>query len=191
MFDTPPVPPPPYEQVVAQKLSQCGLPSSGFTLKYENELQSVVIVIGKETGVTKEQFDCINQAAGYDIVIFKDPKLQHAYQDRMFQARRPKMLADARAELEKRGALDGFPERSKFSSDKLFAEALERQCGMKPGAFFVQSPSGLIGKPKLDRQRKADEERMFCLMTAIMYVSAKGEDFGFGFIGNEVLAPKE
>ena len=189
MIDMPQVPPPAYEQVVTQKLLQCGLRAGGFTVRYEDELQSVEIVIDKEAGATSEQIECIRQAVGYEIVTFKDPELQKTYQDQVFAALRPKMLADARAALEKRGVLDGFPERSKYGSDKLFAEALERQCGMKPGSFFVQSQWGLIGQPKLGRQNKAAEDRMACMMAAIMYVSAKGEDFKFGFVGNEAVAP--
>lgn len=189
MVDMPQVPPPAYEQVVTQKLLQCGLRDGGFTVRYEDELQSVEIVIDKEAGATSEQIECIRQAASNEIVTFKDPELQKAYQDRVFAAFRPKMLANARADLEKRGVLDGFPERSDYASDKLFGEALERQCGMKPGSFFVQSQWGLIGQPKLDRQSKVEEDRMACMMTAIMHVSAKGEDFKFGFVGNEAVAP--
>lgn len=189
MIDMPQVPPPAYEQVLSQKLQECGLRNGGFTVKYEKDLQSVEVVIDKEAGASAEHFDCIKQAADYKIVTFKDPELQQAYQDRVFEALRPKMLADARTELEKRGVFDGFPDRSKLGSDKLFAEALERQCGMKSGSFFVQSELGLIGQPKLGSQSKADEDRMSCLMAAIIYVSAKGEDFKFGFIGNE--APEQ
>ena len=189
MIDMPQVTPPAYEQIVTQKLLQCGLREGGFTVRYEDELQSVEIVIDKEAGATSEQIECIRQAASDDIVSFKDPELQRLYQDRVFAAFKPKMLADARANLEKRGALDGFPERSDYASDKLFGEALERQCGLKPGSFFVQSRWGLIGQPKLDRQNKAEEDGMACMMAAIMYVSAKGEAFKFGFVGNEAVAP--
>ncbi|KGB57178.1 hypothetical protein FG91_00287 [Sphingopyxis sp. LC81] len=189
MIDMPQVPPPAYEQVLTQMLLECGLRNGGFTVKYEDDLQSVEIVIEKEAGASKAHFDCIKQAADYEIVTFKDPDLQQAYQDKVFEALRPQMLADARAELEKRGVLDGFPERSKFGSDRLFAEALEQQCGMLPGSFFVQSEWGLVGQPKLDSQSKVDQDRISCLMAAIMYVSAKGESFEFGFIGNEAFAP--
>lgn len=189
MIDMPQVPPPAYEQMLTQKLLECGLRNGGFTVKYEDELQSVEIVIDKSARASAEHFDCIKKAVDHQIVTFKDPDLQQAYQDRVFETLRPKMLADARAELEKRGVLNGFPERSKFGSDKLFAEALERQCGMLPGSFFVQSEWGLIGQPKLDGQSKADEDRMSCLMAAIMYVSARGDGFKFGFIGNEALVP--
>lgn len=189
MIDMPQVPPPAYEQMLTQKLLECGLRNGGFTVKYEEELQSVEIVIDKTARASAEHFDCIKKAVDHQIVTFNDPDLQQAYQDRVFETLRPKMLADARAELEKRGVLNGFPERSKFGSDKLFAEALERQCGMLPGSFFVQSEWGLIGQPKLDGQSKADEDRMSCLMAAIMYVSARGDGFKFGFIGNEALVP--
>lgn len=185
----PQVPPSAYEQVLTQKLLECGLRNGGFTVKYEDELQSVEIVIDKEAGASAEHLDCIKEAADYQLVTFKDPDLQQAYQDRVFEALRPKMLADARAELEKRGIFRGFPERSKFGSDKQFAEALERQCGMPPGSFFVQGKWGLIGQPKLDDQSKAEEDRMSCLMAAILYVSAGGDDFKFGFIGNEASVP--
>jgi hypothetical protein len=191
MIDVPQVPPSTYEQVLTQKLLQCGLRSGGFTVKYEDELQSVEIVIDKEAEASAEHFDCIKHAAGYEVVTFKNIQLQQAYQDRVFEMLRPKMLADARVELGKYGALDGFPERSKFGSDKLFAEAIERQCGMTPGSFFVQSQRGLIGQPKLNSQSKADKEKMSCLMAAIMYISAKGEDFKFGFIGNEAFFPEK
>lgn len=189
MIDMPQVPPPAYEQVLTQKLLECGLRNGGFTVKYEDELQSVEIVIDKEAGASVEHFNCVRQTADYEIVTFKDPDLQQAYQEQVFEALRPKMLADARAELEKRRVLDHFPERSKFGSDKLFADALERLCGIKPGSFFVQSQWGLIGQPQLGSQSKAGEDGMSCLMAAIMYVNAKGENFKFGFIGNEASAP--
>jgi hypothetical protein len=191
MIDVPQVSPPAYEQVLAQKLLQCGLRSEGFTIKYEDELQSIEIVIERAAGASAAHIDCIRQVAGYEIVTFKDPLLQQAYQDRVSEALRPKMLADARAELERRGVMQGFPERSKFASDRLFAEALEQQCGMKPGSFFVESQWGLIGQPKARRQSKTDEANLSCLMAAIMYVSAKGEDFKFGFIGTEAFAPEK
>lgn len=187
----PEVQPPAHEQVLTQKLLKCGLRSGGVTVKHERELQSVQIVIDGDAGASAEHFACIKEAVGCEIVTFKDPELCQAYQDWLFETLKPKMLADARAELMKHGVLDGFPERSNFGSDKLFAEALEQQCGMKPGSFFVQSRWGLIGQPKLGRQSKADEDRMSCLMAAIMYVSAKGENFKFGFIGNEAFAPEQ
>lgn len=188
MIDMPQVPPPAYEQALSQKLLQCGLKDGGFTVKYEDELQSVVIEIEKQAEASAEHFECIHQAAGYEIVIFKEPESQQAYGKWVFEALKPKMLAEARAELEKRGVLDGFPERSNFGSDTLFAEALERHCGITPRSFFVESQSGLTVRPNMGHQSKAQQDRMSCLWAAIMYVNAKGEDFKFGFVGNEAVA---
>jgi hypothetical protein len=191
MIDMPPEPRPAYEQVIEQKLIQCGLRVGGFTVKYEDELQSVEIVIDKQAGASRENIDCIREAAGYQIVTFRDGDMQKAYVEKAFEALKPKMLTEARAALEKRGLLDCFPERSSYASDKLFAEALERHCGMKPGTFFVQSQWGLLGQPKLSNRSKAEDDRMACLMSAITYVSAKGEKFEFGFIGNEAFPPNK
>ncbi len=187
----PQVTPPAYEQVLTEKLLRCGLRSRGISVKYEEEPQSVEIVIDREAGTSAKNFDCIRQASGHEIVTFKDLELQQAYEARVFEELKPKMLADARAELTRHGALEGFPERSRFGSDKLFGEALERQCGMKPGSFFAQNQGGLIAQPKLDPQSEADENKMSCLMAAVMYVSAKGEAFKFSFIGNEALGPEK
>lgn len=101
MIDMPQVPASAYEQVLTQKLLQCGLRNGGFTVKYEDELQSTLIVIEQESEASAGLFDCIKQAVGYEIVTFEDPELQKAYLDRVFETLRPKMLADARAELEK------------------------------------------------------------------------------------------
>lgn len=190
MVDMPQTQPPAYEQVVAQKLLECGLKHGSFTVQYEDILQSVEIVIGADSGAGKSRFDCIKQATGHEIVTFKDPELQQAYQDWTFEALKPKLLEDSRAALAKHGALDGFPERSNFASDQLFAEALERQCGMAPGSFFALSHGSLIGQPKQGHATKAEEQKLSCLMAAIMYVAAKGESFKFGFIGNEAYTPE-
>ncbi len=144
----PPEPRPAYEQVIEQKLIQCGLRAEGFTVKYEDELQSIEIVIHEGAGASRKNIDCIREAAGYEIVTFRDVDSQQAYDEKVFEALKPKMLAEARAALESRGLIDDFPERSSYASDKLFAEALERHCGIKPGTFFVQGEWGLIGQPK-------------------------------------------
>ncbi len=191
MIDLPTESPPAYEQVLTQRLLQCGLRADGFTVQYQRELQSIEIVIEQDAGASASHFDCIRQAIGHDIVRFEDPKLQQEYDRQLADALRPQMLAEARAELEKRGAFEGFPERSGFASDKLFAEALERQCGVKPGSFFVESQWGLIGQPQMGRRSEADAAKLSCLMAAITYVSAKGEGFKFGFIGNEAFAPEK
>jgi hypothetical protein len=129
------------------------------------------------------------EAVNFEMVSFKDPALQRGYEDRIFEVLRPQMLAGAQAELEKRGILAGFPERSKFDSDRLFAEALERHCGMIPGSFFIQSESGLIGQWQAGDVNQTDDDKFSCLSAAMMYLAASGESFNLGFIGNEAITP--
>lgn len=192
MIDMPPEPPPAQVQVIQQKLVECGLKADGFTVKYEDELQSIEIVIGPQAGASSDKFDCIRAAAQHEIVTFNESSLQAAYNGRVAEFIRPKLLEDAQEGLRKRGLLDGFPERANFASDKLFAEALERHCGVKPGSFLVQSQWGLIAQPpKAGPLGSAKWDQMSCIMNALMYVSAKGENFKVGFIGNERVRDEE
>jgi hypothetical protein len=194
VIDVPPEPLPSQEQVIEQRLIECGLDARGISVKYEDYLQSIEIVIGPGAGASVEIFDCIREAAGYEIVTFEDGQLQLAYAERSHELARPRLLAEARDGLAKRGLLEGFPERSDFSSDKLFAEAIERHCSVEPGSFFVEGQWGLVAQPKMggDPLSQSEWDRMSCLMNALMYLSAKGESgFKIGFIGNERVAERD
>lgn len=178
------------ERVIAEGLRECGLAQSGFIIRSNDELQSIEIVIDATAGASKDKLDCIRQASAHEIVTFRDQAMQDAYHERAAEALQPKILAEAREGLEKRGLLKGFPERSAYSSDKLFAEALERHCGMKPGSFLVMSHGQLTAQPKRGELSTEDWDKSACMMNAIMYVSAKGGNFKIGFIGNEAVAPE-
>jgi hypothetical protein len=192
-MDVPSQPPVPHEQVMEQRLVGCGLDASGLTIRYEEELQGIEIIITPNAGASAEKFDCIRQAVGYEIVTFEDRDMQRGYLDHSFEEARPQLLAEAEEGLRKRGLLEGFPERANFGSDKLFAEALERHCGAEPGSFFVESQWGLIAQPPhdVDPPSGAEWDRLACLLNAMMYGNAKGEGFKVGFIGNEKFRESE
>lgn len=185
----PPQPPIHQEQAIQQKLVECGLNADGFTVKYEDYLQSIEIVIDESAGASESDFACIHKAVDHEIVTFKKADLQVAYLDFVGEIYRPQMLAEAEKSLEKRGLLKDFPERASFSTDKLFAEALERHCGVERGSFFVESEWGLTAQPQMtDKPIEGPEwDKVTCLMSAMMYVAAKGEVFKVGFIGNEAI----
>jgi hypothetical protein len=185
MIDMPPEPVQAQVQVIQRELVKCGVKANGFTVKYEDELQSIEIVISHQAGATPDKFDCIRNAAQHEIVTFEDTELQEGYSAQIAELLRPKMLKDAEEGLKKRGLLKDFPERANFTSDKLFAEALETHCGVKRGSFFVESQGGLIAQPQSPALSGPEWEQMTCLMNAMMYVSAKGEVFKLGFVGNE------
>lgn len=186
MIDMPQTIPSAYEQVLVKKLVGCGLRVEGFTVRDEAELQSVEVVIGEKAGAKIEQVECIREAAGSEIVTIQDPAVRQAYDDRIVEVMRPAMLASAKAELERRGVLNGFPERSAFPSDKSFAEALERQCGVMPGSIFVESHWGLTVQPS--GMDAASSDKLACVLAAAYYATVRGDAFSFGIIGNEQAA---
>ncbi|RYZ39350.1 MAG: hypothetical protein EOP49_30300, partial [Sphingobacteriales bacterium] len=132
MMDMPPEMPPASEQVSEQRLVSCGLSKSGFTVSYEEDMQSVVIVITPAAGVRQEHFPCIHEAAEYGIVTFEDDATQIAYSDYESVLHRPEMLQQATAELQKLGLLAGFPDRASFATPALYAAALEVHAGVAP-----------------------------------------------------------
>ncbi|MDQ0839237.1 hypothetical protein [Sphingomonas faeni] len=181
MIDMSPVSPHSYPSTLTQKLLQCGLRNGKFAVEYDHDLQGYEIIIAHEAGVTCEQFDCVREVAGTELVTFHDAKLQQAYDARVREIEMPGKLAAARAKLEKYGVLANFPERRNFISDELFAAALERQCGLEVGSVFLKTRSGLTFHPSVDVKEK--EQCLDCVVDVIMYVAAKGEVFKCGFSG--------
>ncbi len=176
----------PPEQVIEQRLVECGLNPSGFTVIYEDYLQSIEIVIKPEAGATTDKFGCIHKAVDFEIVTFPEPKMYQDYNDYAMELLRPKMLEDARLSLEKIGKLEGFPVRSAFGSDKLFAEAVEVHCGIPSNGALKEFGDGIVFMPPPEEYRDAEKfmTTYSCLTTAIIYLAAKRE-LSIGFIGNE------
>lgn len=188
-MDTVPEPPPSYEQIITQKLRECGLSAHGLKVSYEDDLQSYEIIIGPLANAAPEMFACIRDAVAGEIVTFDDLKLANEYHAFVAEAFRPQLVASAEAELSKRGLLRGFPRRADFANDTLFAEALEEHCGLPKGEAIrpLGDVLAILPPPEALRDFKTSLERYSCLMSAIRLASARGEG-KFGFIGNEFVA---
>ncbi|MEM6826419.1 MAG: hypothetical protein AAF553_00595 [Pseudomonadota bacterium] len=188
MIDIPPEAELPQGQIIEQRLVKCGLDAKGLTVRYEAELKSIEVIIGLDAGATVDHFACIHEASAPELVFFEDREMHGAFSGWLSELMRPQRLAQAEAELDRRGLLDGFPERSAYSSDKKFAEALEAHCGLEIGSFFEESEWGLIGSPKTDLfLDEAEWDKFICILTAMSFASAKGEAFKVGFVGNELV----
>lgn len=186
---TPATPPLAQEQVIEQRLVECGLSKGGFTVKYEDYLQSIEIVITNAAGARKEHFPCIRQAVDHEFVSFADGSMQRAYSDYETGVLRPQMLDDATAELKKRGLLKNFPDRKSFASFELYAQALERHSGLAPGSALKVSGKSIVFDPPRGQINSRDfDKRYYSLIAAIMFASARGDFENFGFIGNEAVA---
>ena len=188
MVDIPPEPPFADEQVITQRLLECGLAASGFTVRYEDELQSIDVVITPLAGVTAEQFPCIHTAVFPEIVTFEDGAMYQEYMAYVGELFRPQMLADIEAALRERGLWEGFPERGAFPTFADYVRALEAHAGFAPGSIVrAEGDNRLVFDPPRPNQDFAEfSERYSDLVTVAMYAAAK-EDLSFGFIGNEKI----
>jgi hypothetical protein len=191
-MDVPPEPPATPEQVIEQGLVDCGLSKTGFTVKYEDYLQSIEIVIRSAAGVTNDHFACIREAAGYEIVSFEDGAMQMAYLDFVSELVRPQLLVEAKAELEERGLLADFPDRESFDNLQDYAEALEVHSGLSPNSTLkVHGDSITFDPPRDGGNFQNFSNRYSNLLLAIRFAAARGDFRNFGFIGNEKYAEPE
>jgi len=186
MFDAPPEPPPSQEQVIEQKLVDCGLEAARFSVKYEDYLQGIEVVITPEAGVTPDHFRCIHEAAFPDIVTFTDSEMYHRYMAYLEELFRPQVLADAEAELKKLGLWDGFPTRDGYSNLADYTRALEAHAGHSPGTMLRAEGSDRVALDPTDRDlfTATDFERLAVLLTVLKFASAR-EGFAIGFVGND------
>jgi hypothetical protein len=183
----------PPEQVIEQRLEDCGLDSKGISVKYEGNFQSIEVVIKPEAGAASQHFQCIHEAAGYEIVTFPDMEMARQYSDFTTELIRPKMLEDARKSLETMGLLENFPARANFGSDKLFAEAIEVHCALDAGSAITSYGESLAFEPPQEGLKDFDafQEKYSCLFTAMTFAMAKRDVQSFGFVGNEADVPAE
>lgn len=185
-------PPSAHEQVIEQRLVECGLSRGGFSVKYEDYLQSIEIVITSAAGAREEHFPCIRQAVEHEIVSFADASMQKAYSDFETELLRPQMLESATAELKKRGLLKNFPDRSSFASLERYAQALERHSGLAPRSTLRVSGEAILFDPPRGQTNFEDFDKRYSkLVAVIMFASARGDFKAFGFIGYEALAAPE
>ena len=186
MIDTPPEPLPAQEQVIEQKLRDCGLKADGITVKYENELQSIEVVITPEAGAAPEHFPCIHEAVFPEIVWFSDQTMFVQYTNFEAEMVRPQVLAELEASLRKSGLWENFPQRPNFETTADYSAALEAHAGFVPGtALQVAGADQLTLIPPDSDQGYAEfAERISKLLAVLGYASVTGQ-ISFGFIGNE------
>lgn len=191
MFDVPPEPFSTQEQVIEEQLLDCGLNSGGFSVRYDDYLQSIDIVIAPSAGATSDDFACIREAAGYEIVRFEDGVMFAAYMDFASELARSKVMMRLQGSLKEAGLWEGFPEREDFSSLKDYAEALEVHAGLDPGAALRVSGDGFLFEPQSTSPHDEDfTERYSNLFSVVVYASAR-DRLNFGFLGNEGVVEEQ
>lgn len=185
VIGVPPEPLPVQEQVIEQRLLDCGLNLGGFTVKYEDYLQSIEIVIAPSAGASLNDFACIKEAAGFGIVTFEDGEMFAAYTDFASEQARPKMMVMFESRLREAGLWEGFPNREHFGSLEDYAEALEVYAGIEPRSALRVSGDGILFDPPGASTDYEDFiERYTNLLSVVAYASTR-DRIRFGFIGNE------
>ena len=194
MIDAPPEPPPSYEQVFEHQLVECGLDANGISVRYEDDLQSIEIVIRPSAGATASHFECIKKATGYEIVTFEDREMYAAYMQYTSELARPEMLEDLEGRLREKGLLEGFPERQNYETLADYAMALEKHGGVLPGSALRIAGDTIYFDPPRDGQRPPHfaefSERYSDLLDVILFASVR-DRLNFGFIGNEAFVEEE
>jgi hypothetical protein len=186
MFDAPPEPPPSQELVIEQKLLDCGLEAGGFMVRYEDELQSIEVVIKPAGQSGPEQFECIFGAVWPEIVTFEDRSTTERYYAYVSNRLRDQILADAEASLDKLGLRGGFPERDDYANFADYIRALEGHAGFAPGSVLKIDGDDRVTVDFQESNEPAEisYERFATLFTVLKFASVKGE-FTLGFVGND------
>lgn len=186
MIDTPHEPPPSQEQVIERKLLDCGLKAGGVTVRYEDELQSIEVVITPEAGATPDHFGCIHEAAFPEIVTFAEGTMYQEYTAYVAELFRPQVMANAEAELKKLGLWESFPRREDYADLADFARALEAHAGFTPGTTLRAEADTQIAVDPVDRNLliQMDYKRLATLLVVLKFASGR-DGFSIGFIGND------
>ncbi|MCR2832574.1 hypothetical protein [Parerythrobacter lacustris] len=186
MIDVPPEPLPSQERVIEQRLLDCGLNLGGVTVRYADYLQSIEIVIAPAAGATSDNFACIKEASGYEILRFEDSAMFAAYTDFVSELARPEMLMMHEVRLAEAGLWEGFPDRDDFDSLESYARALEAHTGFLPGSALRVSGGAILfesaGAAGMDLYG-----HYFNLLSVVTYASLRHR-IEFGFVGNEKIA---
>lgn len=177
-------------RVIEHRLIQCGLSGAGISIKYEEDLQSIEVVIRPAANATANHFGCIRDAVGHEIVRFEDHDMYAVYDDYASEAARLQMLKRLEAELRKQKLLQRFPERNDFPSLAEYARALETHAGMLPGTALRATGDGIVFDPPRENNLPKDFLAEYSDLLSIAMFASVRDRFSLGFIGNAAVATK-
>ena len=171
-------------EVAVERVRECGF--SNVESKYEEELQSAVIIVSGTAPATDAQLRCAAELASSTLTIIEFPhQLDAKYRQIHLTVAEARAKAYATAWLEQRGLLSKLPRYEEGKTKPLeFWKSVERLCGKAAhGAFVAKdgevafSQNWLMASAAGSKNR---EEAFYCLMNAASVSGIK-----FGFVGNE------
>lgn len=168
--------------LAASKVETCGLGTP--TVRYDDLLQTDVLVMADLTTASDAQLRCIDETAGaYDV------DLPTALQSRFDAVRKARvsigLKGTARDWLTRKGLIDQVPTyRTGITDDAAFAREIEGLCGPSAQGAFQSSHGPHTLSPEWMRGLRQPNIERYDALSCIMYV-AWYSDYKFGFLGNE------
>lgn len=154
--------------------------------RYEDELQSDVLIIGDDTA-TDDELSCLakKRNSGY-ILVFDDEELWASYYAAERRIYYPLAKAASRDWLTKRGIADEIPDFATSGlNDVAFARKIETTCGPDAdGALVGTASPHQLNDDFLDQAWDNDKKK--AAFECILHV-ATVSGFELGFVGNEAL----
>ena len=155
---------------------------------WQDELQSIEIVIRRDARASSDQFSCIHKAAATKIVTFEEQSLQSVYSGYTVEVYRPRMIAETKAAVTKLGLLNDFPKRSHYTDLRKNAGALEPHCELMAGSVLRVSGDSVSFDPPRETDPMVFTRKYEKILAVVMYATAVGDLKQFGFIGNAAVA---
>ncbi len=171
-------------EVAAERAAKCGLGS--VTIRYEDELQSHILMVANAAPANESQLACVDKAVGWGVFVELPSNVQPQF-DAIREARASAiMLEEARKWLSARGLLERVPKYVQGTTDEAgFTGEVERLCGPRAqGAFQSQYGFHALSPDwvqKMQLPPKPEDEEVFSCLSNVTTVAG----FKLGFIGNE------
>jgi hypothetical protein len=178
------------EQIIEQHLVRCGLEAKGVSVRYQEDLQSIEVIIRPTARADRSHFECIKDAVSHGIVTFEDDAMRADYTEYTSEVARPQMLASLTATLQKLKLLEGFPARGDFPSLSEYARVLETHAGKAPGVVLRVVGDSIIFDPPRTKDYPDFATKYSDLLSVVMFASVR-DHISFGFIGNEAVGANQ
>lgn len=175
---------------IVAELKACRLESGEFSIRYDEELQTTIVLVKRATKVDASNFVCIRQAlSGKADIDFEDEQLGDTYRAFDEEIGRTEGRAIAHAWFQQRGLLDKLPSFADGEASSSVTAKLERFCGLEPGSAFEERYSGQVSMRR-DFTTEPPKPGAKCLFFALAAVDTEKLGIKFGFIGNEAASER-
>jgi hypothetical protein len=185
-----PLPPPSYEQTI-EAVTACGIARADIVIRYEDVLQSDVVIIADLGGADEKRFHCLRKAI-HPFYILEIEQIEQRSAYYAFSEREDHKQAriEALVWLRQNDLLDSVPKYDPALGLAPFARGLEQACSLPVGeALEVAGANYLTFKRDFLRRELEDNsgDWFTCLQHFLAASNAYEHGIRLVFIGNEAI----